>query len=114
MMLNLLRVEQYKLIKNKVFWVLVSIIVAVALLSVFLFFLEEKGLIKAVEGENFSIVVNEQEAEFIPMNGIAFFMEITPEWMVTVLLISVLGAFMIATENSIGTIKNTVSIGYNR
>lgn len=113
-MLNLLRVEQYKLIKNKVFWVLVSIIVAVALLSVFLFFLEDKGILESIEGENFSIVVSEQETEFIPMSGIVFFMEITPEWMITVLLISVLGAFMIATENSIGTIKNTVSIGYGR
>lgn len=113
-MLNLLRVEQYKLMKNKVFWVLVSIIVAVAFVSVFLFFLEEKGILESIEGENFSIVVNEQETEFMPTGGISFFMEITPEWMITVLLISVLGAFMIATENLIGTIKNTVSIGYSR
>lgn len=116
-MLNLLRVEQYKLIKNKVFWVLVSIIVAVTLLSVFLFFLEEKGIIEATEDEGFIIIeVNEDETEPLQNDGISFFMDTIygPDWSITVLLISVLGAFMIATENSNGTIKNTVSIGYRR
>ena len=116
-MLNLLRVERYKLIKNKVFWVLVSIIVAVTLLSVLLFFLEERGIIEAVEDDGFSIMeVNEQEAEVLQNDGISFFMDTfyASDWMITVLLISVLGAFMIATENSIGTLKNTVSIGYGR
>ena len=115
-MLNLLRVDRFKLIKNKVFWVLVSIIVAIAFISVFLFFLEEKGLIESIEGENFAVVANEQEAEFMPSDGIVFFMEgiNAPDLTITVLFISILGAFFIATENSIGTIKNTVSIGYSR
>src|SRR5690625_361744 len=116
-MLNLLRVEQYKLIKNKVFWVLVSIIVAITFLTVFLFFLEEKGIIEATEDEGFFVIeANEEATETLQNDGISFFVDtiLSPDWAMTVLLITVLGAFMIATENSIGTIKNTVSIGYSR
>ena len=65
-MLNLLRVEQYKLIKNKVFWVLVNIIVAITFLTVFLFFLEEKGIIEATEYEGFFVIeVNEEATEIL-------------------------------------------------
>lgn len=115
MMLNLLRVESYKMRKNKVFWVLTNLIVAVACISVILFFLEEKGVIKAVEDEGFTLMeIQTEEMVFIPLSGIAFFMDNTPEWTITILLISVLGAFMISTENSSGTIKNLASIGYGR
>lgn len=116
-MINLLRVESYKMRKNKVFWVLANIIIAVACISVILFLLEEKGMLEPVENEGFSVLeVQVQEAELAPTDGISFFMfiEATPELMITVLLISMLGAFMIATENSSGTIKNMTSIGYGR
>lgn len=114
-MINLLRVESYKMRKNKVFWVLANIIIAVACISVILFFLEEKGIIQPVEDEGFVMMdVQVEEMDFEPISGITFFMDVSPEWTITILLISVLGAFMVSTENSSGTIKNLASIGYER
>ena len=113
---NLLRVELFKVIRGKVFWVLTGIITIVSFAVVFLFFLNEKGILEKMDGLDISVEVHPEVTDIVPASGITFFIEQihAPDVFLTILLISVLGAFIIATENATGVIKNTVSIGYRR
>lgn len=113
-MSNLLRVEFYKLIRNKTFWVLVTIIVTLSFLLVLFSYLDYKGAFDQVE--TLTIEVNEQVTKQSPLSGIKIFLESihSPDLFLIVLLISTLGSFYIANENSNGTIKNLVSIGHQR
>src|SRR5690625_516883 len=115
-MTNLLKAEHFKLIRSRVFWVLVSILVALSFLLVFLVFLDENGTLEKMEGVKITAEVSEQATEFLPSSGVRFFIEAVhaPDLFITVLLISILGSFLIATESSTGVMKNIVSIGYRR
>lgn len=115
-MSNLLRVELFKLIRSKVFRILLTIITFISFSVVFLFFLNEKGILEKIDGMDISVEVHPEATEFVPASGIHFLIEQihAPDAFLTILIISVLGSFLIATENSTGVIKNTVSIGYRR
>lgn len=113
-MSNLLRVEFYKFIRNKTFWILVMIISVLSFLLVLFPYLDDKGLFDQVE--SLTVEMNDQVTEQTELSGMKIFFEAiySPDLFLTVLLISVLGAYFIASENSNGTIKNLVSIGYDR
>lgn len=113
---NLLRVEIFKIIRGKVFWMLLSIITAVAFALVILLFMNEKGILEEIDGVDITVEVDPQVSGVTPASGMDFFIEqiYAPDVFITILLISVLGSFLIATEHATGTIKNTVSIGYHR
>lgn len=115
-MSNLLRVEFYKFVRNKTFWVLAMIMVALSFLLVLFPYLAENGVFDQVDNLTVEIEIDEQVTESTPISGIKIFLESihAPELFLAVLLISVLGAFFIANENSNGAIKNLVSIGYHR
>ncbi len=115
-MSNLLRVELFKLIRSKVFRILLAIITFISFSVVFLFFLNEKGILEKIDGMDISVEVDPEAAEFAPASGIHFLIEQihAPDVFLTILIISILGSFLITTENSTGVIKNSVSIGYRR
>lgn len=115
-MSNLLRVEFFKLIRSKVFWILLGVIAFISFAVVFLFFLNEKGILEKIDGMDISVEVHPDATEFAPASGIHFLIEQihAPDAFLTILIISVLGSFLNAAENSTGVIKNTVSIGYRR
>lgn len=115
-MSNLLRVELFKVIRGKVFWILLGIITIISFAVVFLFFLNEKGILEKIDGMDISVEVHPEATEFAPASGIHFLIEQihAPDLFLTIIIISVLGSFLIATENSTGVVKNIVSIGYRR
>lgn len=115
-MSNLLRVELFKLIRSKVFWILLGVITFISFAVVFLFFLNEKGILEKIDGMDISVEVHPDATEFAPASGIHFLIEQihAPDAFLTIIIISVLGAFLIAKENSTGVVKNIVSIGYRR
>lgn len=115
-MSNLLRVEVFKIIRSKVFQILLAIITFISFSVVFLFFLNEKGILEKIDGMDISVEVHPQASEFVLASGIGFLIEQihAPDAFLTIIIISVLGSFLITTENSTGVIKNTVSIGYRR
>lgn len=118
-MSNLLRVELFKVVHGKVFWVLFNIVIMISLLIVVLFFLGEKGILEKLEeldGVDITVEVDQSQSELLSANGINLLIDQIqePGPFLTVFIISVLGSFLIATEYSNGVIKNIVSIGYHR
>lgn len=113
-MMNLLRSEFYKFVRNKTFWVITITIVSLTFVLVLLQYLNYKGVFEQVE--NITIEINEQVTEASPLSGIKMFLEAihSPDLFLTILLISFLGSFFIANESSDGTIKNLVSVGQHR
>src|SRR5690625_3559184 len=106
LMNNLLRVEIFKVSRGKVFWVLLSIITAITFALVILLFMNEKGILEEIDGVDITVEVDPQVSEATPASGIDFFIEqiYAPDAFITVLLISVLGSFLIATEHTTGAI----------
>src|SRR5690625_1541700 len=108
LMSNLLRVEIFKIIRGKVFWVLLSIITAITFALIILLFMNDKGILEEIDGVDITVEVDLQVSEATPASGIDFFIEQihVPDAFITILLISVLGSFLIATEHATGVIKN--------
>lgn len=110
-MSNLLRVELYKLIRNKIYWVLVTVLSGLAFLLVLLAYLDQRGVLDHVE--QISVEFSEDVLLF---TGISMMIDSihSPDLFLSVLMISIFGAFFISTEYSNGTIKNLVASGYHR
>lgn len=107
---NLLRVEFYKLIRSKVFWTLVGVIIFGLFLLMLISWMAYNELL--VSNDSFEVTVDDTE----DINGFTMLTESikAPSVFMIILLVTVLGAFLISTEYSTGVIKNIVSIGYNR
>src|SRR5690625_6562761 len=72
-MSNLLRVELFKVVHGKVFWVLFNIVIMISLLIVVLFFLGEKGILEKLEeldGVDITVEVDQSQSELLSANGI--------------------------------------------
>lgn len=110
-MFNLLRADVYHLRHSKVWWVLITIITALAFLLVFFPYLEEIGVFDKIEGLSV-----ESSPELQELSSIQLMIETisSPDVFFLVFIFSALGAFFISSENSNGTIKNVTSMGYRR
>lgn len=113
-MSNLLRAEWFKLLRNKAFWVLMTIMAILSFLLVLLSYLDVQGVFDQIDG--LTIEVSDEATESSELNGIKMFLEslYSTDLSLKILLISIVGAFFIANENANGTIKNLVSIGHSR
>lgn len=111
---NLLRVEFYKLIRNKMLWILVIVLSSLSLLLVLLPYLDEKGVLDKVD--QITVEVLDEATEDMSLSGVKIALESlhSPDLFLAVLIISILGAFFISSEYSNGTIKNLVASGYHR
>lgn len=112
-MSNLLRAEWYKLFRNKAFWILSLIVIGLTFLLVLLPYLDYRGML---DETGVTVELHDKATAAYPLSGIKLFIESihSPDLFLAVLLISILGVFFITNENANGTIKNLVSIGYQR
>lgn len=110
---NLLRAEWYKLMRNKVLWILSFIIIGLTFLLVLLQYLDHQGMFADT---GVKVEIHDEATEAYPISGIKLFIEsiYSPDLFLTVVLTSVLGVYFITGEHANGTIKNLVSIGYQR
>lgn len=120
-MSNLLRVEYYKLMRNKVFWTLIIISALISFLLISIFYMAEQGTLEKIQEFNDNISVEKIEADpeevEVPNSGIYLFMSTiisSDTFFINILFICIIGAFFITSEYSTGTIKNLVSVGYSR
>src|SRR5699024_2034404 len=95
-------------------WTLVIVLCGLALLLVLLPYLEEKGFLENID--EITVEVNEEATDHLALSGMKMAIESlhSPDLFLSVLLISILGAFFISSEYSNGTIKNIVASGYHR
>lgn len=109
-MSNLLKVETFKLLRNRSLHYLLIVETLIAFFVVFIAFLDEQGLLDRIDGMTIEV---EQE---VTMTGIYMMLQWlrTPELFITILLLTILGAFFITSEYVNGTIKHLIASGHER
>ncbi|HLS20620.1 MAG TPA: ABC transporter permease subunit [Bacillota bacterium] len=109
-MINLLRSEMFKVIRNRSFFWLNILMIFFAGFVIMLAVLDEYGLLDHID--NITVEV-ESEVVFSGTDFLLYMIE-APELFLVFFYIAVLGEFFIANEYTIGTMKNLVSAGYAR
>lgn len=109
-MINLLRAEFFKVVRNRAFYLLNLLMVFFASFVNLLAFLDSRGVLDRID----SITVDVDEDVTYSGNEFLRLMLEMPTVLLIFFAISVLGAFFIANELDGGPLKNLVASGYAR
>lgn len=109
-MINLIRAETFKVVRNRAFLWLNILMVLFSGFVIMLALLDKYGLLDRIE--NITVEV-EEEVIFTGMDFLLYMIE-APELFLIYLYIAILGTFFVSSEYSFQTIKNQVMTGYAR
>src|SRR5699024_6751621 len=109
-MINLIRAELFKVVRNRAFYLLNILMIIFASFVNLLAYLDSRGILDRID----SISVEVEEDVTFSGNEFLRLMLEMPEVFLIFLSVSILGTFFIANEHSGGPLKNLVASGYAR